>query len=204
MATITTFVFAGHMILVKGFYYFPFQMLTGILLSFFYFFNKKRMYYFTLYWSYSILILNIFYCSFELPGSGVEYFLIPLSVMPFTIIDNKVVFKSLMAFAGMVFFASFFLKDRYSPHDAIDPMMMKLTYVIVLTAVFILCGIIIFRFKKVNANYEAIIEEQKQLVEDKNKEMIDSIRYAQRIQKALMSNENYISSALGRLIKKIK
>ena len=54
-----------------------------------------------------------------------------------------------------------------------------------------------------------VIEEQKQLVDDaykklheKNREMIDSINYAKRIQDALITSERYIENCLGRLINK--
>ena len=52
------------------------------------------------------------------------------------------------------------------------------------------------------------IEEQKHLVDEayeelheKNKEVMDSIRYAKRIQTALITNEKYISNALNKLMK---
>ncbi len=41
--------------------------------------------------------------------------------------------------------------------------------------------------------------KQKLIIEDKQKEILDSIRYAKRIQTALMSNEKYIENNLNRL-----
>jgi hypothetical protein len=46
------------------------------------------------------------------------------------------------------------------------------------------------------------ISEQKHLIEEKNKEMIDSINYASRIQRALLATDVYISRNLGKLRKK--
>lgn len=43
------------------------------------------------------------------------------------------------------------------------------------------------------------IEEQKLIVEEKQREVIDSIRYAKRIQNALITNEHYIRQNLKRL-----
>lgn len=43
------------------------------------------------------------------------------------------------------------------------------------------------------------VELQKQMVEQKQKEMLDSIRYARRIQRALITNESYIGRALKRM-----
>jgi tetratricopeptide (TPR) repeat protein len=41
-----------------------------------------------------------------------------------------------------------------------------------------------------------LVEEQKHLVEEKQREVLDSIYYARRIQRALITNENYISKNL--------
>jgi serine phosphatase RsbU (regulator of sigma subunit) len=48
-----------------------------------------------------------------------------------------------------------------------------------------------------------IAEEQKHLVEEKQKEIIDSIQYARRIQRALITNEKYISKSLTKLKRQI-
>ncbi len=46
------------------------------------------------------------------------------------------------------------------------------------------------------------VEKQKHLVEEKQKEILDSIRYAQRIQRSLITNEKYIRKNLERLNRK--
>lgn len=63
----------------------------------------------------------------------------------------------------------------------------------------------LLRIKKSNQ----IIQQQKKevelknnLVEEKQKEILDSIHYAKRIQRALITNENYIDKHLKRLMKK--
>ena len=43
------------------------------------------------------------------------------------------------------------------------------------------------------------VEAQKQLIEEKQKEILDSIRYAKRIQQALITNEIYIHKHIKRL-----
>lgn len=47
----------------------------------------------------------------------------------------------------------------------------------------------------------AELEEQKDIVEEKNKEIVDSIRYAKRIQSTLLPSEKYIEKNLERLKK---
>lgn len=62
-------------------------------------------------------------------------------------------------------------------------------------------AIVIYRSLRQNRNKNKIITEQKKLVEEKNKEIIDSIRYAQRIQQSLMPTEKYIEKRLDNLKK---
>ncbi|MBC7864795.1 MAG: tetratricopeptide repeat protein [Bacteroidia bacterium] len=57
---------------------------------------------------------------------------------------------------------------------------------------------IAFRNKK-KANIE--IQHQKHLVEEKQKEILDSIYYARRIQRSLLTSEKYISRNLNRMMK---
>lgn len=58
---------------------------------------------------------------------------------------------------------------------------------------------IIFRSLRVTRAQKEVIEEQKYLVEEKQKEILDSIYYARRIQRTLLPREDYISKALTRL-----
>lgn len=63
----------------------------------------------------------------------------------------------------------------------------------------LLFAIVMFNRFKVTQRQKAIIEEQKHLVEEKQKEVMDSIHYAQRIQRALIASEKYITKTLDRL-----
>ncbi|MDF2437620.1 MAG: tetratricopeptide repeat protein [Bacteroidota bacterium] len=60
---------------------------------------------------------------------------------------------------------------------------------------------LIFRSLKTTKKQKTIIEAQKELVEAKQKEMLDSIHYARRIQSSLLPTETYISKSLKRLKK---
>jgi serine phosphatase RsbU (regulator of sigma subunit)/Tfp pilus assembly protein PilF len=59
-----------------------------------------------------------------------------------------------------------------------------------------LFAIFIFNRFKISQKQKAIIENQKQVVEEKQKEIIDSINYAKRIQYALLANENTLQQNL--------
>ena len=77
----------------------------------------------------------------------------------------------------------------------------------VLILVILFAGFMFNRFK-VTQKQTNIIEMQKVLVDtaynnlhEKNKEVLDSIHYAKRIQKALITSEKYIENKLNSLIK---
>ncbi|HKC66877.1 MAG TPA: tetratricopeptide repeat protein, partial [Bacteroidia bacterium] len=73
----------------------------------------------------------------------------------------------------------------------------------------IIFSLSLFKRFKVTQKQKEVIEEQKLLVDkaydelhEKNKEVMDSIYYAQKIQKALITPEKYIENSLNKLTKK--
>ncbi len=71
----------------------------------------------------------------------------------------------------------------------------SLYVVLLLTIIF---GIFMINRFNVTRQQKNIIQNQKEIVEEKQKEIIDSINYAKRIQTALLPNENYIHKILKR------
>nr|MBA3971326.1 tetratricopeptide repeat protein [Bacteroidota bacterium] len=69
-------------------------------------------------------------------------------------------------------------------------------------ALMIVFGGFIFNRYKVTQRQKNIIEEQKLIVEVKQKEILDSIHYARRIQRSLLPSESYIDKSIKRLFKK--
>ena len=52
-----------------------------------------------------------------------------------------------------------------------------------------------------NKNARLSLSQQKEIIEEKNKEVTDSIRYAKRIQDALLPSEKFMERTLKRLKK---
>jgi tetratricopeptide (TPR) repeat protein len=67
--------------------------------------------------------------------------------------------------------------------------------------IFIMFFVFLFNRFKITQKQKKIIENQKQIVELKQKEIIDSFHYAKRIQRSLMPSEKYIEKHLNRLTK---
>ena len=74
---------------------------------------------------------------------------------------------------------------------------------------FVVCGLLlvlvfagfIYRALRITQKQKALIEKQKRFVEEKQKEILDSIHYARRIQNAILPTEKYIDKTLKRLMK---
>ncbi len=60
----------------------------------------------------------------------------------------------------------------------------------------------VFRSLRITRKQKLIIEDQKKHVEEKQKEILDSIHYARRIQTALLPTEKYVEKTLMRLMNK--
>lgn len=67
----------------------------------------------------------------------------------------------------------------------------------------LIVAVVSFRTFRQKQKANAIISHQKELVEQKQKEILDSIHYARRIQKSLMPTENYIQKSILRIRKKV-
>ncbi|MGZ3864032.1 MAG: hypothetical protein ACXVPN_13060 [Bacteroidia bacterium] len=67
---------------------------------------------------------------------------------------------------------------------------------------FFLCIYIIYQFVQTRSIAEHDIQAQKKVIEDKNHEILGSIRYAKRIQSALLPSEKAIERSLEKLKKK--
>jgi tetratricopeptide (TPR) repeat protein len=96
-------------------------------------------------------------------------------------------------------------KDLISS-QALNDQKRQRNFFIIGSVVFLIVAILMFRSyrqkRKANILVEqqkAEVEKQKHLVENKNKEIIDSITYARRIQRSLLPQDKYIERSLKRM-----
>ena len=68
-------------------------------------------------------------------------------------------------------------------------------------ALLIVFGGFMFNRFRATQKQKSIIQVQKQVVEEKQREVLDSIHYAKRIQQSLLPTEKYIYKSLSRLKK---
>lgn len=184
LATVTTFAFVPHIYLIGGQHYAPFQLIAGILCLLYLPLNNFRFFKTSMYWIVFVIGTNVFFVSLELPNMGGEYFFIPLFLVPLVAFERlqEAVLPSL--FALVLFFVQKWMEQSYAPAATFSPFATIATFCMVLSSVFILCGVFILQFKAAHRKYEGIITDQMKVIEAKNNDITDSIRYAKRIQNA--------------------
>ncbi len=198
LSTATATVFIPLIYFIGNYFYAAVLCGFAPLCGLYFFFSFKRLFFVALAWSQVVTLISVFWGSIETPGCGVEFFLIPLSLIPFTIVERTKICICFVGIAAGALVLSHILQETYQPHSVVAPFYTKLTYIIGIVSTFVLTSIIIVQFKITNQKYESIIEEQKLIVEIKNKDITDSIKYAKRIQTSLLPTEKYIERILSR------
>jgi hypothetical protein len=194
--TLATTFFIPYLIVVNNYYYIPFEIATCLLIASAFIFNRLSLLRASMLWRFTIIIADVTFAALEMPDAGFEYFLIPLGLIPFILSNDTKTQLSLLAVAILFFFLRMYFSQHYVPHSSLTVKQSLLTYTIVLTMVFILCALFVIKFKLAGAKYESVIEEQKRVIEEKQKDIIDSITYAGKIQKSLLPTEKYIDKNL--------
>jgi tetratricopeptide (TPR) repeat protein len=79
---------------------------------------------------------------------------------------------------------------------------LQLIMIAIFSIFLLVMGYIVLKAYRQKRKDNELIQMQKELVEEKNREITDSITYAKRIQRALITSEKYIERNLNRLNKK--
>jgi hypothetical protein len=186
------------------------QSAYSILIPFSFLLSRKGFFESALVVAYYLAASNITLASVINYNIGAEYLLLPLSLIPFMVFKKQ--FSSLFLFISTVllFFIIQILKVWIPPLLVMREPDRLLLFHMILFMCFVVSLFIMYNFTTVLGHYEksilqqkADIEDKKQMIEEKQKELLDSIHYAKRIQKALLPPEKYIDRNLTSLNKKI-
>ncbi len=171
---------------------FLFQLTAAILVGLSYFLSIKRYNRISSFLVYSVMLLSIFYSSILTPGGRYEYTLIPLGMAPLSFYDDKKIGIFFCSLTFLAFMASHFIQTFYIPDRVVTDLSVLVIFITTSIALFALCALFTFQLKLINADYEVIINEQKLVVENRNKDITDSITYAKRIQQAQLPKKEEI------------
>jgi phosphoserine phosphatase RsbU/P len=128
---------------------------------------------------------------------GGEYLLFPISLLSFMVFRKMVPAVLVFLFTVSGFFIGQALNYTIEPLVVLRENNRLFLFESILFMSFFICAVIILNFKTVLGNYEVSLMKQKGIIEEKNKEITDSIRYAKRIQQASMPAERYIEKILN-------
>ena len=162
------------------------------------FFLVKRRYYMQAFTTNIVMAYIYFFWGTMAYGWNVnlQFYLLVMCMIVVIFYDNKSVIKLFIAFSIIAFFGLLFLmKDRRGLIDIpaeFDTIKQNMGYAN-LFVLFVIISILIFFFKNQNLHYQERITEASKIIAEKNKEMLDSINYAQRIQSGLLPAKKELS-----------
>jgi serine phosphatase RsbU (regulator of sigma subunit) len=131
--------------------------------------------------------------------SNLHYFMLVMCMIAVLIFDNKFVVNSYIAFAIICFFTlRWFLTGR----EGFLPMPPEMSHIqevvghIILFLLFLITAIFFIFFKSDNLAFQERILHQKEIIEEKNKDITASISYAKRLQEAILPSQHMVSEHL--------
>lgn len=143
---------------------------------------------------YGFVFLSAFTFVFGAVTNSHYYFMF-LPVVTNLLFDNRKVIMSYFIATVIIMLANVWLMDSVPPYYTVSDIERWFGYPNIpfnLLLVFLSVRL----FKNENRTYAAQIEEQKAAIEEKNKEITDSINYAKRIQSALLAPESLLKKNL--------
>jgi len=136
-------------------------------------------------------------------GASNEYFLLPVSIIGFLLFSQKWKGAVVWILAVAIFYLIIYLRDSIPPLVQIDQSVIEFFSPILVFIVFIMLFFEVFYFRSLNDSFQKFILEQQNKIEErnrqislKNKEMIDSINYARRIQDTMLAQEELLKTQL--------
>lgn len=174
-------------IIINGWTMVPFEIGMSFFAGFSIVLNYYKKYTFSKY--YFFIMANAIILSMGLAtgkGSGNEFFLLLTFILPLILFKNL---SQSLVLSLLVFISFFFLRylqTVVTPVIAIPLATKELIQPVFLGIVFLLLFLSIFYFKSINHHFQDMLNLKNEEIQLKNKEIIDSINYAKRIQDAIL------------------
>jgi serine phosphatase RsbU (regulator of sigma subunit) len=170
----------------------------------------KKHYFLTAKLLSFLFILGYIFSTFLLVGAntGNLLYLIPLMLYPTVIFRKKITIYICSLIVIIIYFILKLWSYNYSPYLTLEENESEIYYYVSILIIMIISFLIIWYFKRENIEYEHIIinnnlrlteankkvENQKIILQEKNKAITDSINYARRIQNAILPSRDIINS----------
>ncbi|MBI3136561.1 MAG: serine/threonine-protein phosphatase [Bacteroidetes bacterium] len=150
-------------------------------------FNYIGWFTFSKFYFFVVAVSIIFWLGLAIgKGSANELFFFPTFIFPAMLFNDRRVIISLSVTAFLLFVLQSYLMDFVEPALYVKPEIKAtiryLFYIIVFTIVFFE----IYYFRTINYRFQLLLASKNEEIEFKNREIIDSINYAKRIQEAIL------------------
>lgn len=165
------------------------------------FFNHKKWFSFSKIYFFLASIISILPMMYLVPsGAGNEFLLLPIALIPAILFHNRLLGFLMFVFVVIIFFIVINTREWIHPIIEVTPEQIAFFRNIYLAMAFFLVFIIVFYFRTNVNNFEEINLEKNELLKLSNQEITakkieieiqhneikDSIRYAKRIQSAIL------------------
>jgi len=131
--------------------------------------------------------------------SNIQYFYLVLCMISSVIFEKKGVLLFFIFLAILLFFSLLWIMHNKPGLVIISDELKKIQDVVALFIAFFLfaiTAIFFIFFKTENSRYQLAILEQKHIIEEKHKEITDSINYAERIQRSFLATKSLLDENL--------
>ena len=185
-------------IILNGFELVPVELISAVIFSSILLLNSFRFHTAAKYFSIISGALLILISSFVVGGeSDSEYNLLPVFLLPLLFFRNFIHITLLSLFVAVCFFYLKFSISETTPLVEIPIEVRKKVqpFMNLMTMMFLFFEL--YYFKKLNLSFEKNLSRQKLLVEQKNHEITSSIKYAKRIQSAILPPNKLVKEFLS-------
>ena len=131
--------------------------------------------------------------------SNLHFFILIMCLISIALFGNKHVLRIFIVTSVISFFVLIFILKNKPGYIELTDMMRSVQEVISVLNLFLLFLITILFFiffRRENLVFQKAIIKQKDIIEEKQKEILDSINYAKRIQFSLLASENLLNQNL--------
>ena len=177
-----------------------FELVLYILLGLFVFaitlfFNHKKWFIFSKFYFFFACIISILPMMYVVPsGSGNEFLLMPIAIIPALLFKDKWLGLFLFIFVVILFFVVINTRELVDPIVDVTEQQIQFFRNIYLATSFSLVFIVAFYFRKIVNNLEKNNKRKNEELKISNKEITDSINYAKRIQRAILPSDQLITT----------
>ena len=184
-------------IIFNSFELVPYILIGLFVFSITLFFNHKKWFVFSKFYFFFSCLISIIPMMYVVPsGSGNEFLLLPVAILPALLFKDKWLGFILFLFVVILFFVVVNTRDLVDPIVNVTMEQILFFRVIYLATSFSLVFIVAFYFRTILNNLEKINKSKNEELKISNEEITASINYAKRIQQAILPSDLLIANNL--------